>query len=69
MTNKEKAKLLLSRHLSIVISWGGVPGMFENCSDVSQEGLEEFFEIMDSPTKSTADKLLTDLIGDEYERQ
>ena len=65
MTNKEKATLFKNRHLSIIIEWGGVENMFTNCSDISEEGIVEFLEIMDLDNE----KEVNNKFGDEVEKK
>jgi len=69
MTYLEKAKLIKKRHLSVIIEWGGVPDMFINCSDMSEEGLVEFFEVMNLNNKEEINKRLTNLISKENDKQ
>lgn len=64
-----KAQLLKKRHISIVIEWGGVENMFINCSDMSEEGVIEFLEIMNLNSEKEINERLTKLISDEDAKQ
>jgi hypothetical protein len=43
--------------------------MFINCSDMSEEGLVEFFEVMNLNNKEEINKRLTNLISKENDKQ
>jgi hypothetical protein len=69
MTNKEKAQLLLDRHLKLIIEWGGVSDMFTNCSDMTIEGVAELLDILQLNDKEEINSRLSILIEKENERQ
>ena len=67
MNSYEKAKILKDRHIEVIIEWGGTD-LFTQASNISLEGVVEFLEIMKLDSKKEINKLLTDLIGKEYEK-
>lgn len=69
MENKEKAKLLYKRHIKITIEWGGVDGLFANCSDMSITGVEELLGILRLSDGKKIDEKITNLISKEYARE
>lgn len=65
MTNKDKANLLSKRHLKIIIEWGGTD-LFTNCSDMSDDGVEELLSILSNDSENDIHEKITSLISKEY---
>jgi hypothetical protein len=68
MTNKEKAQLLIKRHIPIVIEWGGTDE-FVHASNMTQEGIAEFLEIMALKNEEEINYRLTELVQKEDDKQ
>jgi ketol-acid reductoisomerase len=68
MTNKEIIKLLYSKHITLTIDWGGVPGMFINSSTMSEEGAVKLLDtITGSMSKKEIENELKNIIDIEHE--